>query len=132
MLPVTAPDDPSGAQVTERGDAEDRVLQIQRRADDVAVPVLPRVVGVEPQRVVVADRGGPPLPVAPVHLAGGDGDDLADLLGRLRVDEALGRHRTVSQFISSSSHFAAMSAPPPSVDRMRARSENLYRPVSTT
>ena len=48
------------------------------------------------------------------------------------VDEAVGRHRAASQFISSSSHFAAMSAPPPSVDRIRARSENLCRPVSTT
>ena len=118
MLPVAAPEDPSGRISLECSDPEDCILQIQRRADDVAIAVLTRVVRVEPQRVVIADGGGPALPVPPIHLAGGDRDHgpiLAADSGSTRLSTL-----TVNPFVLSSSHFAAMSAPPPSVDSTRA------------
>src|SRR5690349_15990662 len=115
-----------GPQLAEPGHTEDRVLQIQRRADDVAVSMLACVVGVEPQLVVIADSGRPALPVAAVYLTRGDRNDGADLLRRLRIDEtgfSLLGHRSSPHFISPCSHWAAISAPPPSVDSTRARSE---------
>ena len=60
-----------GAKCVETRDTEHRVLQKNRRANDVAKAVGPGVLRIEIQRVVVTDRRCPALPIALVHLAGG-------------------------------------------------------------